>query len=218
MSPPEHKAVLYTFWRSSCAWRVRLGLQLKGIPYETKSINLLKEENRTAEYKKIQPFGAVPAFIDNIGNGNIMIESIAILEYLDETRPDKFPLLPKDPADRQAVRALTLAIAMDIQPVASMRVLKYVGQDKQDEWARHFMTVGFQAVESMLEKTAGKYAFGDSITMADLALVPQYTNGLRAGLDMSVYSILSRINNTLEQVEEFKAAHPTSQPDYPADV
>ncbi|KAF9188355.1 Glutathione S-transferase zeta-1 [Haplosporangium sp. Z 767] len=134
--------VLYTFYRSSCSWRARLGLHLKKIAFETRSVNLLTEENKTPEYKKIQPFGALPAFIDNTADGEVLIESVAILEYLDETRPEN-PLLPKDPVDRAMVRALVQAVAMDIQPVNQMRVLKYIGKDKTSEWSQHFMSQGF---------------------------------------------------------------------------
>ncbi|KAG0242119.1 glutathione S-transferase [Mortierella sp. GBAus27b] len=208
--------VLYSFWRSSCAWRVRLGLSLKNIPYETRPIDLLTEQNKTPEYKQIQPFGAVPAFIDNINNdkGAILIESVAILEYLDETRPG-FPLLPKDPVDKATVRALVQAVAMDIQPICQMRVLKYIGKEKEPEWARHFMSEGFAALERMLERTSGKYSFGNSVTMADVLLVPQFYNGVRFGVDMTQYPIINRINDALEQLDAFKAAHPSVQPDCP---
>ncbi|KAF9201738.1 Glutathione S-transferase zeta-1 [Haplosporangium sp. Z 27] len=206
--------VLYSFFRSSCSYRVRLALSLKRIPYETRPINLLLNENKTEDYKKIQPFGAVPAFIDT--DGKVFIESIAIIEYLDETRPE-FPLLPKDPADRATVRALVQAIAMDIQPVCSIRILRYVDREEAD-WSNHFISLGFQALEKMLEKTAGRYCFGDSITLADITLVPQFYNGIRAKVDMSAYPNISRIHNTLEQIEEFKAAHPSMQPDCPLEM
>ncbi|GJJ75746.1 maleylacetoacetate isomerase [Entomortierella parvispora] len=189
---------------------------MKKIAYETRPINLLTEENKTVEYKKIQPFGAVPALIDVNTNGHILVESVAILEYLDETRPE-FPLLPKDPVDRATVRALVQAIAMDIQPVQSMRVIKYIGKEKESQWLHHFLVEGFNAFERMLQKTAGKYSFGDSITMADLVLVPQFYNGVRYGVDMTAFPILFRVNSTLEKIPEFKAAHPTQQPDCPVE-
>ncbi|KAF9961393.1 Glutathione S-transferase zeta-1 [Mortierella alpina] len=207
--------VLYSFHRSSCSWRVRIGLNLKKIAYETRPINLWTEENKTAEYKKIQPFGAVPAFVDSNTNGQVLIESLAILDYLEETRPNEFPLLPKSPTDRAIVRALVQAVAMDIQPVCSIRVLKYIGKDKETEWTTHFLSEGFAALEKLLVKTAGKYTFGDSITMADVFLMPQFYNGGRAGIDMTAYPVMSRVNAALEQVEEFMAAHPSRQPDCP---
>ncbi|KAF9925477.1 Glutathione S-transferase zeta-1 [Modicella reniformis] len=214
MSTATKQAVLYSFWRSSCAWRVRIGLNLKKIPYEIRPINLTTDENKTPEYKKIQPFGAVPAYIDNDDKDTALVESVAILEYLDETRPE-FPLLPKDPYEKSVVRSLVQAIAMDIQPICQSRVLRYIGSEKEDEWAKHFLSEGFSALERMLEKTAGKYAFGDLITMADVLIVPQFYNGVRGELDMSQYPILFRINNTLQEEEAFKATHPSRQPDCP---
>ncbi|KAG0217035.1 Glutathione S-transferase zeta-1 [Mortierella sp. NVP41] len=209
--------VLYSFYRSSCAWRVRIALHLKSIAFETRAINLLTEENKTTEYKAIQPFGAVPAFIEANSQGPALAESVAIIEYLDETRPE-FPLLPNDPAGRAIVRALVEAISMDIQPVCQMRVLKYIGKDKEVHWVSHFFIEGFAALEKMLEKTAGKYSYGDSITMADVLLVPQFYNGIRFELDMSAYPIMSRINSELEKVPAFEAAHPTKQIDCPPEL
>ncbi|ORZ07262.1 glutathione S-transferase [Lobosporangium transversale] len=214
----DSRPLLYSFYRSSCSWRVRLALSIKGIAYDTKSINLLTEENKTKEYKQIQPFGAIPAFVDDINEDNTpLIESAAIIEYLDETRPEN-PLLPKDPRERAIVRSLVYAIAMGIQPICSIRVLKFIGKDNEEEWTKHFMSEGFAAFEKLLQRTAGKYAFGDTITMADLFLVPQFFNGLRFGVDMTAYPIMSRINSTLEQLEAFKAAHPTRQPDCPPEL
>ncbi|KAG0073972.1 Glutathione S-transferase zeta-1 [Podila epicladia] len=213
--PHPHLPILYAFYRSSCSWRVRLALHLKKIPYETRPVNLLTGQNKTLEYKKIQPFGSVPAFVEN---GHVLTQSINIMEYLEETRPD-FPLLPKDPIDRAAVRALVEAVAMDIQPVGTIRVMNHVSSDpdKQKEWSAHWMKQGFEAFEAMLKKTAGVYSFGDTITMADVVLVPQYYNGVRFGVDMTAYPTIWRINHTLEKEESFKLAHPTSQIDCPAD-
>ncbi|KAG0044201.1 Glutathione S-transferase zeta-1 [Gryganskiella cystojenkinii] len=215
-APANTLPILYSWYRSSCAYRVRIGLNLKKIAYEYRSINLDTEVNKTAEYKKIHPFGAVPAFVDVNTNGHVMIESVAILEYLDETRPEN-PLLPKNPVDRALVRGLVQAVAMDIQPVCSMRILKYIGKEEEGEWTKHWLSEGFKAFEKMLERTAGKYAFGDAITMADLVLVPQFYNGVRFGIDMTLYPVLYRVNTNLEQVQAFKDSHPTRQPDCPED-
>ncbi|KAF9367925.1 Glutathione S-transferase zeta-1, partial [Podila verticillata] len=132
---------------------------------------------KTQEYKKIQPFGSVPAFAEN---GHVLTQSINIIEYLEETRPE-FPLLPNDPIERATVRALVEAVAMDIQPVGQIRVMNHVSSDpeKQKEWSVHWMKQGFEALEIMLNRTAGVYSFGDTITMADVVLVPQYYNGVR---------------------------------------
>ncbi|KAG0068753.1 Glutathione S-transferase zeta-1 [Linnemannia elongata] len=200
--PPSSLPILYSFYRSSCAWRVRLGLHLKNIPFEIRPINLLTEENKSAEYKAIQPFGAVPAFLEANSHGPALVESVAILEI-------------PSPAQRP-LRSRT--IAMDIQPVCQMRVLKYIGKDKEADWVSHFFKEGFAALEKLLEKTAGKYSYGDSITMADLLLVPQFYNGVRFAVDMSAYPIMSRINSELETIPAFQAAHPTKQPDCPPEL
>ncbi|KAF9999182.1 Glutathione S-transferase zeta-1 [Entomortierella chlamydospora] len=210
------RPVLYSYFRSSCSWRVRIALNLKKIDYDVRPINLLKGEQRTEEYLKIQPFGFVPAYIDN-RTGKTLVQSVSIIEYIDETYPG-VSLLPKDPIERATVRALVQAVAMDIQPVANLRILKYVGEEKKGEWAKHFIIEGFKALEAMLEKTAGVYAFGDSITMADLTIVPQVYNGVRFGVDMTAFPIISRINSTLSELPEFKAAHPSQQIDCPADL
>ncbi|KAG0287299.1 Glutathione S-transferase zeta-1, partial [Dissophora globulifera] len=171
---------------------------------------------KSEEYLKIQPFGLVPAFIDN-KSGQTLIESVSILEYLDETYSD-FPLLPEDPLERAKVRALVQAIAMDIQPVTNLRILRYVGDDRKDEWARHFLAEGFTALEAMLQKTAKKFAYGDSLTMADIVLVPQIFNGVRFGLDLNAYPIASRLYQELNEIPEFKATHPTKQADCPEEL
>ncbi|KAG0332432.1 Glutathione S-transferase zeta-1, partial [Podila humilis] len=175
--PHSDLPILYAFFRSSCSWRVRLALHLKKIPYETRPVNLLTGQNKTNEYRRLQAFGSVPVFVER---GHVLSQSITIIEYLEETRPE-FPLLPKDPLDRASVRALVAAVAMDIQPVGTIRVMNYVSNDpdQQKEWHAHWLRQGFQAFEAMLQKTAGVYSFGDSITMADVVLVPQYYNGVR---------------------------------------
>ncbi|KAF8946368.1 Glutathione S-transferase zeta-1 [Haplosporangium gracile] len=210
------KPVLYAYFRSSCSWRVRIALNLKKIDYEVRPINLLKGEQRSEEYLKIQPSGLVPAYLDN-KTGQTLIQSISILEYIDETQPGH-ALLPKDPLERATVRALVQAVAADIQPLTNLRILNYVGDEKKAEWAKHILAEGFKALEAMLQKTAGVYSFGDSITMADLALVPQLYNGVRFGVDMSAFPIISRINSTLSELPEFKAAHPSQQIDCPAEL
>ncbi|KAG0335594.1 Glutathione S-transferase zeta-1, partial [Podila humilis] len=168
------------------------------------------------EYLKIAPFGFVPAFIDD-KTGATLTQSVAILEYLDETRPE-VPLLPKDPLERAIVRSLVHTVAMDIQPVTNLRVLNYVGDERKAEWAKHFLTEGFKAVEAMLQKTAGKYCYGDSITLADITLVPQLYNGVRFGVDLTPFPTINRINAALSELDAFKAAHPSKQIDCPPDL
>ncbi|KAF9965123.1 Glutathione S-transferase zeta-1 [Mortierella alpina] len=215
-SSTTDRPVLYTYFRSSCSWRVRIALNVKKIDFEARPINLLKGEQRSEEYLKVQPSGFVPAYIDN-KTGQTLIQSVSILEYLDEVHPT-YPLLPKDPLERAKVRALVQAVAMDIQPVTNLRILNYVGDEKKAEWAKHFLTEGFKALEAMLEKTAGKFSYGDTISMADLALVPQVYNGVRFNVDMAAFPIISRINSTLAEIPEFKAAHPSQQVDCPVEL
>ncbi|KAK3814326.1 MAG: glutathione S-transferase [Benniella sp.] len=208
--------VLYSYFRSSCSWRVRIALNLKKIEYKYQPVNLMKGEQKTDEYRKISPFGYVPAYVDN-KSGKTLIESISILEYLDEIYPET-PLLPKDPVERATVRTLVQAIATGIQPVANLRILQYVGEDRKDEWAKHFIQEGFKAVEAMLAKTAGAFAFGDKITMADLVIVPQVYNAERFNVDLSVYPTIARLNRELMELPEFRNAHPSNQPDCPDEL
>ena len=154
-------------------------LNLKGIDYEYKVVNLLTNDHKTPEYVALNPKSLVP-LLDC--DGTLLTESVAIMEYLDEKFPDKNPLLPKSLEDRAKVRSLVSAITSNIQPVQNMRVIKFVGQGDQDKtaaFARHFIELGFEGLEKDLEKTAGKYAFGDTITMADVVIPAQVYNALR---------------------------------------
>ncbi|KAF9308390.1 Glutathione S-transferase zeta-1 [Podila horticola] len=187
------QATLYNFFRSSCSYRARIALNLKSIPYISRSISLEKGEQNTPEYLAIQPLGMIPALVID---GEVITQSIAMIEYLDETRPE-VPLLPKDPKARVKVRELAYAVAMDIQPAQKMTI--------------H----GFTGVEALLAKTAGKYCYGDSITLADLTLVPGVFNARRFRVDMALFPIISRIDATLVDHPAFKAAHPYVQPDTP---
>ncbi|XP_077995663.1 maleylacetoacetate isomerase-like isoform X2 [Glandiceps talaboti] len=208
------KPVLYSYFRSSCSWRVRTALALKGIEYETKGVNLLKSEQLSDNYSGANPMQQVPTLdID----GHKLTQSLAILEYLEETRPDP-PLLPKDPAERAVTRQISETIASGIQPIQNLAVLKYVGDEKKAEWGRYWIDRGFQGLEKMLVNTAGKYCVGDQVTMADLCLVPQIYNANRFKVDMSQFPTISRINDALSQLDAFKTSHPSNQPDCPDDV
>ncbi|KAK9768308.1 hypothetical protein K7432_001146 [Basidiobolus ranarum] len=172
--PTQDKPVLYTYFRSACSARVRIALNLKGIEYEPHFVNLLEGKQLTEEYAAKNPHKLVPTLeID----GQTFSQSMAILEYLEETRSE-FPLLPKDPVKRAEIRGLLYSIIADIQPIQNLRVLNYVGESKV-EWAKHWITVGFEGIEKALEKTAGKYCFGDDITLMDVCLAPQMYNAKR---------------------------------------
>ncbi|KXJ29940.1 maleylacetoacetate isomerase [Exaiptasia diaphana] len=211
------KPILYSYFRSSCTWRVRAALALKGIEYEYHPVHLVKGggEQHSDDYKKVNPVGQIPALVID---GHTLTESLAIVEYLDETRPDP-PLLPKnDPYKRALVREVSLIITSGIQPLQNLRVLQHVGSEKKMEWGKYWIDRGLGSLEKLLETTSGKYCVGDEITMADLCLVPQVYNANRFSVDMSKYPIISRINEALSQVDAFKESHPSQQPDCPEDM
>ncbi|KAF0483842.1 maleylacetoacetate isomerase-like protein [Gigaspora margarita] len=211
----SEKPMLYTYCRSSCAFRVRTCLNWKGIDCEYSFVGLLKGEQKEEKYVEVNPYKVVPALkIDGI----VLTQSVAIMEYLEETRPEK-PLLPKDPHKRALVRSLVQAIAGDIQPVQNLRVLLHIeslGGDKK-EWAKHTINVGFEGVEKQLSKSSGKFCVGDEVTLADVCLVPQVFNANRFGVDLSKFPLIQRIANDLSELEAFKKAHPHNQPDCPSE-
>ncbi|GBB91319.1 hypothetical protein RclHR1_18530001 [Rhizophagus clarus] len=205
---------LYDYYRSSCSWRIRTTLNWKEINYETIPVNLLKDEQKTTEYKAINPFQVVPTLkIDGV----TLTQSIAILEYLEETRPGK-PLLPKDPIKRALVRSLMQAIVSDTQPITNLRVLKYVEEARRDEWPNHWMTYSFHLIEAQLAATAGEYCIGDEVTFADVCLVPQVFNANRVKVDMTKFPIIQRIYNKCLELKEFNMAYPYRQIDCPDEL
>ncbi|EDV20236.1 uncharacterized protein TRIADDRAFT_32265, partial [Trichoplax adhaerens] len=207
---------LYSYFRSTCSWRVRIALALKGIEYDYHPVHLLKDGGEQASFKdNLNPNSLLPALeID----GHCLADSMSIIEYLDETRQDPPYLLPKDPAIRATVRRISNNITSGIQPIQNLRVLIYVGADKKKEWGKHWIEQGFNSLEELLEKTSGKYCVGDDITMADLCLIPQVYNANRFEVDMSRYPIITRINAQLENHDAFVAAHPRQQPDCPDEL
>jgi maleylacetoacetate isomerase len=213
------KVVLHSYWRSSCSWRVRIALALKGVEYDYKAVHLVKNEQMDPCYvKALNPSEEVPTLeID----GHTLCQSLAIIEYLEETRPEP-PLLPKGAADRAKVRQLSDMVAQAIQPVQNLRCLrKIMGwyDDKDDkvrkkvEWGRWTIELGFQALERAMKETAGTYSFGDRVTMADLTLVPQVYNANRFKCDMSKFPTISRVHANLEKLPAFQAAVPDMMPD-----
>ncbi|EDQ91880.1 uncharacterized protein MONBRDRAFT_21180 [Monosiga brevicollis MX1] len=210
--------VLYSYFRSSCSFRVRIALNLKEIPFEYKPINLLKGEQRGEEYLAVNPMGEVPALqIDS----NLLTQSVSIMEYLEETRPE-IPILPRDPVLRakasRAVRMLTEIITSGIQPVQNLRVLRKHGLEHKMEWGKWAITHGFDAFELLVSKTAGKYCVGDEITMADICLVPQVFNAERFDVDMKKYPTITRIHQALAEHPAFVKAAPAAQPDCPDEL
>ena len=207
---------LYTYFRSSAAYRVRIALNLKGLAYGSIPINLGPGEHRRPEYLVLNPQGLVPALEDD---GVLIGQSLAILEYLEEAHPQP-QLLPRAPADRARVRSLALCIACDVHPLNSLRVLNYLrstgnDQDALNRWYRHWISEGFRALEEEAKRFSadGHHLFGDAITLADVCLVPQMFNARRFNCDLTPYPVLSAISGHLESLPEFARASPEAQPD-----
>ena len=201
--------VLYDYWRSSASYRLRIALALLGEPYESVTVNLLDGEQRGPKNLARNPQGLVPTLeID----GARLTQSLAILEYLDETRQAGF--LPKEPLARARVRALAYAIAMEIHPVCNLHVARHAAQASggaitTEAWMGHFIAHGLKAVEQMLEsRPAGRYCHGDTVTIADLCLVPQIYNARRWGVDLAPIPHIRAITAALEELPAFAAAHP----------
>jgi len=211
---------LYTYWRSSAAYRVRIALNLKSIDYESIPISLKPgdDEQRKDEYRAMNPQMLVPFFDD----GKVAIgQSMAILEYLEEAYP-QMPLLPDAEPSRSKVRAFCNAIACDIHPLNNLRVLKYLSDeldvsDKQkSDWYAHWIVEGFRACEQMSVRYAhdGPYAFGKDITLADALLVPQMYNARRVRVPLDEYPRLVAVADACNEVQAFQDAAPENQPDF----
>nr|WP_294864411.1 maleylacetoacetate isomerase [uncultured Pseudogulbenkiania sp.] len=210
--------ILYDYFRSSAAYRVRIALNLKELDYIQAPVNLVKGEQQGAAYLALNPQGLVPALSDN---GVLLTQSLAICEYLDEAYPDTPRLLPLEPVARARARAIAQSIACDIHPLNNLRVLNYlkgelgVGDESRNEWYRHWITQGFAALERLLADTAGSYCVGDNVTLADVCLVPQLFNARRFAVDLAPYPRLVAVGEVLERLPAFAAAHPSRQPDTP---
>lgn len=209
---------LYSYWRSSAAYRVRIALALKGLEYAQKTIDLRSGAQSGVGFKLLNPAGLVPYLIDGEVGLN---QSLAIIEYLEETYPEP-PLLPAEPVARARVRAAALAIAADIHPINNLRVLKYLKnemtqeQEAIDAWGRHWIETGFSALEEIAEGSAGPYLFGDRVTVADICLAPQMYNARRLRADLTKVPRLVEIDKALMQLPAFLKSRPEAQPD--ADV
>lgn len=206
---------LYGYWRSSASYRVRIALALKGLAYDQTAINLAKGAQSGFGFKMLNPQGMVPYLIDGDAGLN---QSLAIVEYLDEVYPAP-PLLPGDALARARIRGAALQIACDIHPLNNLRVLNYLrgplGQPQAavDDWYRHWVETGFEALEELAEVATGKYLFGDTVTLADVCLVPQMWNARRLQADIARFPKLSAIDVRLNALPAVAAARPERQPD-----
>lgn len=209
---------LYTYWRSSCSARLILALNLKGITYEQIPVNLLKGEHSVAPHKDLNPSGTVPLLLKNAQQPLKIGQSVAALEYLEEVYPD-VPLLPSsaDPRGRAIVRQLVNIIACDVQPVTNLRIMRSVralGGNAED-WNKDLTIEGIQAYESVAKHCAGKYSYGDTVTIADVCLLPGAWNAKRFGVDLAQYPTVSRIVENLEKLPAAQKASYFDQPDTP---
>ena len=210
---------LYSYFRSSAAYRVRIALNLKGLSYEYLGVHLLKNggEQLSDSYRELNPAALVPTLVD----GDVALgQSMAIIEYLDETRPEP-PLLPGSAVDRARIRALAQIVACDIHPINNQRVAKYLGDaygvsdEGKADWMRHWMQLGLEGYEAMLATTpgTGKFSHGDTPTLADICLIPQLFNAVRFSYDFKHLSNVQRIFDTCMSLSAFDKAQPSKQPD-----
>jgi maleylacetoacetate isomerase len=207
------RPILYDYWRSSAAYRVRIALNLKGVDYDTRPVDLREGEQQSADYRALNPQGLVPMLeID----GQKLTQSLAIINYLDLRYPNQ-PLIPASAAERAHVVAMALAVACDIHPLNNLRVLKYLknelghSQDEIDAWYRHWIEEGFPALEAMAAPQAGKFLFGDAPTGADVCLVPQLYNARRFDVPLDAYPTLLRAEENANKLDAFVRAHPDNQ-------
>lgn len=210
---------LYSYWRSSAAYRVRIALGLKGLGFEGLPVHLTRAggEQHSASYRALNPQALVPSLIDG---DTVLTQSLAIIEYLEELHPEP-ALLPKGAAARARVRALAMAIACDIHPLNNLRVLQYLaealGADERarGQWYRHWLAVGLAPLETSLAAApeTGRYCHGDQPGLADVCLVPQLYNARRYELDLTCYPTLTRIETACLELPAFAAAHPERQVD-----
>jgi maleylacetoacetate isomerase len=209
---------LYDYFRSSAAYRVRIALNLKGVVPEREFVHLRRNVQRSDDYLALNPQGLVPALVTD--GGDVLTQSLAIIEYLDETHPEP-PLLPAAPEARARVRGIALAIACDIHPLNNLRVLEYlkgtlgVSDAQKDAWYKYWIDTGLEALETRLmrDPATGRFCHGDAPTLADICLVPQLANARRMNIDLTSYATLTRIEAAAISLPAFVDAAPARQPD-----
>jgi maleylacetoacetate isomerase len=205
---------LHDYWRSTAAYRVRIALALKGLDYQKVVVDLRIDAQSGRDFKAINPQGFVPYLVDGAVG---LSQSLAIIEYLDETYPDP-PLLPGSAVHRARVRAMAEVVACDIHPINNLRVLKYLGgplnlaKPQVEAWARHWIDSGFATLEAQADE-AESFLCGDQVTLADLCLVPQFYNARRVALDLAPFPRLTSIEARLMQIPAFDQSRPELQPE-----
>lgn len=207
------RPILYDYFRSSAAYRVRIALNLKGVDYESRPVDLRQDAQKSTDYRALNPQGLVPTLeID----GHRLTQSLAIIVYLDQRFPDP-ALMPRNPGDGAHVRAMAMIVACDIHPLNNLRVLKYLkgelehSQDEIDAWYAHWVTEGLSVLEATAAPRAGAFLFGDSPTIADVCLVPQLYNACRMNVPIDAFPTLLRADENANRIEAFAAAHPERQ-------
>ena len=211
--------VLRSYWRSSCSWRVRIALNLKGLTYDTVAVHLVESggQQHSPEHVALNPMRELPVLMVD---GKPLAQSVAILEYLEERYPSP-ELLPAEPVDRARVRQMVEIINSGIQPIQNLRVMQRLGRDfgieKADQltWSRGWIESGFIALEQLVREHGGVYCYGDTVTLADLCLIPQLYNARRFSVEMSNFPKLLEVERALEALQAFVDAHPDNQPDSP---
>ena len=211
---------LYNYYRSSAAYRVRIALNLKGITWQHVGVHLLKAQHRAPDYLKLNPAGLVPSLVAD--DGAVLTQSLAIMEYLDETMPNVAPLLPPGAVDRAHVRALALSLVCDVHPLTNVRVLNYltnqlgVTVEQKNAWIGHWMALGLDAFEQTLAQSnmGGHFCFDDMPTLADAVLVPQVFSARRFNVDMTKYPRIVAIDALCNTLPAFISANPKNQPDF----
>jgi maleylacetoacetate isomerase len=213
---------LYSYWRSSAAFRVRIALNLKGLVYDIMSVHLTDAggQQHATSFRELNPQELIPVLVDGV---RVIRQSMAIIEYLDEVYDGERKILPATARERARVRALAQMVACDIHPLNNLRVMQYLEREfntpqvERDRWAQHWMREGFAAIESLLadNPSVGLFCEGDEPTLADICLVPQVYNARRWSVDMAEFPMIRRINDECVKLDAFERAKPENQPDTP---
>ena len=211
---------LYSYWRSSAAYRVRIALNLKGLEYETVPVHLVDDGQHSDEFRALNPQELVPVLVDR---SRVIRQSMAIVEYLEEAYEGARKLLPGTARERARVRGLADIIVCDIHPLNNLRVMQYLEREfntpqvERERWTQHWIREGFKAFENLLadNPSTGEFCEGDEPTLADICLVPQVYNAKRWSVDLVPYPLIQRINDSCMKLEEFERARPENQPDAP---